>query len=242
MDNKLLQLYAYEQSRKPGSFVDIVYHENARVLLHDENIYRIECAGSFREIEDVAPLKEKLGRPLSKQERSGIGVSKLRLLLEEILQKSFVKSEPALVPQWLRSNGSVTSSAHHFASSSNHTDTHSVAHSRNRSSKTTSDFDSPRSVFLERAFLSYSRRGTINGSVWLLLIYVALSCNNFLCLVFFAYRKQLLLQDVIGILFPVQSICIRVQSITPTVFALNPGSAIDLHNGAIDCASAELEK
>lgn len=43
MENKLLQLYAYEKSRKPGRFVDIVYHENARVLLHDENIYRIEC-------------------------------------------------------------------------------------------------------------------------------------------------------------------------------------------------------
>jgi paired amphipathic helix protein Sin3a len=43
MDNKLLQLYAYEKSRKPGRLVDIVYHENARVLLHDENIYRIEC-------------------------------------------------------------------------------------------------------------------------------------------------------------------------------------------------------
>ncbi|KAK7252329.1 hypothetical protein RIF29_36192 [Crotalaria pallida] len=42
MDNKLLQLYSYEKSRKPGRFVDIVYHENARVLLHDENIYRIE--------------------------------------------------------------------------------------------------------------------------------------------------------------------------------------------------------
>jgi paired amphipathic helix protein Sin3a len=45
MDNKLLQLYAYEKSRKPGRLVDIVYHENARVLLHDENIYRIECVG-----------------------------------------------------------------------------------------------------------------------------------------------------------------------------------------------------
>ncbi|CAL5202916.1 unnamed protein product [Lathyrus oleraceus] len=75
------------------------------------------------------------------------------------------KSEPALAPQWLRSAGSVPSSAHHFASSSNHTDTHTVAHhSRNRSSKTTSDFDSPRSVFLERTFSSNSRRGTINGS------------------------------------------------------------------------------
>lgn len=31
------------------------------------------------------------------------------------------KSEPALVPQWLRSAGSVASSAPHFASSSNHT-------------------------------------------------------------------------------------------------------------------------
>ncbi|GAV75319.1 PAH domain-containing protein/Sin3_corepress domain-containing protein [Cephalotus follicularis] len=44
MDNKLLQLYAYEKSRKPGRFIDIVYHENARVLLHDENIYRIDCS------------------------------------------------------------------------------------------------------------------------------------------------------------------------------------------------------
>ncbi|XP_043812472.1 paired amphipathic helix protein Sin3-like 4 isoform X5 [Manihot esculenta] len=46
MDNKLLQLYAYEKSRKPGRFVDVVYHENARVLLHDENIYRIECSST----------------------------------------------------------------------------------------------------------------------------------------------------------------------------------------------------
>ncbi|XP_061973574.1 paired amphipathic helix protein Sin3-like 4 [Populus nigra] len=46
MDNKLLQLYGYEKSRKPGRLVDIVYHENARVLLHDENIYRIECSSA----------------------------------------------------------------------------------------------------------------------------------------------------------------------------------------------------
>ncbi|CAI0379576.1 unnamed protein product [Linum tenue] len=44
MDNKLLQLYAYEESRKAGRFVDIVYHENTRVLLHDENIYRVQCS------------------------------------------------------------------------------------------------------------------------------------------------------------------------------------------------------
>ncbi|KAJ4836782.1 hypothetical protein Tsubulata_013609 [Turnera subulata] len=46
MDNKLLQLHAYEKARKPGRFVDIVYHENARVLLHDESIYRIECSST----------------------------------------------------------------------------------------------------------------------------------------------------------------------------------------------------
>ncbi|XP_057529106.1 paired amphipathic helix protein Sin3-like 3 isoform X2 [Amaranthus tricolor] len=46
MDNKLLQLYAYESSRKPERFLDVVYHENARVLLHEENIYRIECSSS----------------------------------------------------------------------------------------------------------------------------------------------------------------------------------------------------
>ncbi|GAB4831786.1 hypothetical protein Ancab_005798 [Ancistrocladus abbreviatus] len=46
MDNKLLQLYEYEKSRNPGKFVDSVYHENARVLLHEENIYRFECSSS----------------------------------------------------------------------------------------------------------------------------------------------------------------------------------------------------
>ncbi|EOA33276.1 hypothetical protein CARUB_v10019668mg [Capsella rubella] len=43
MDNKLQQLYAYEKSRKPEKFLDAVYYENARVLLPDEDIYRIEC-------------------------------------------------------------------------------------------------------------------------------------------------------------------------------------------------------
>jgi len=43
MDNKLLQLYMYEKSRGPGKFSDTVYYENARVLMHDESIYRIEC-------------------------------------------------------------------------------------------------------------------------------------------------------------------------------------------------------
>lgn len=47
MDNKLLQLFEYEKSRKPGRCVDSVYFENAHVVLHDENIYRFECVGLF---------------------------------------------------------------------------------------------------------------------------------------------------------------------------------------------------
>ncbi|XP_021910915.1 paired amphipathic helix protein Sin3-like 1 [Carica papaya] len=44
MDNKLLQLYEYEKSRKAGKLMDSVYYENARVLLHEENIYRLGCS------------------------------------------------------------------------------------------------------------------------------------------------------------------------------------------------------
>lgn len=47
IDNQLLQLYLYEKSRCPGSFFDLVYHENARALLHDDNIYRFECVSSI---------------------------------------------------------------------------------------------------------------------------------------------------------------------------------------------------
>ncbi|KAJ0241243.1 Paired amphipathic helix protein Sin3-like 4 [Hirschfeldia incana] len=43
MDNKLQQLYLYEKSRKPEKYLDAVYYDNARVLLPDEDIYRIEC-------------------------------------------------------------------------------------------------------------------------------------------------------------------------------------------------------
>ncbi|KAJ3685975.1 hypothetical protein LUZ61_015139 [Rhynchospora tenuis] len=50
MDNKLLQLYSYEKSRGPGKFSDTVYYENARVLMHDESIYRIECCSDSSEL------------------------------------------------------------------------------------------------------------------------------------------------------------------------------------------------
>ncbi|KAL6143380.1 hypothetical protein ACLB2K_054075 [Fragaria x ananassa] len=42
MDNKLLHLYEYEKSRKKGKLIDSVYFENTRVLVHEENIYRLE--------------------------------------------------------------------------------------------------------------------------------------------------------------------------------------------------------
>ncbi|XP_061339522.1 uncharacterized protein LOC133286160 isoform X2 [Gastrolobium bilobum] len=78
------------------------------------------------------------------------------------------RSEPALVPEWLRSAGNVAgagSSAQHFASPSTHTDSPSVAHhTRNRSSRNTSDFDSSRPAFLDRISSSNSRRSSINGS------------------------------------------------------------------------------
>ncbi|XP_009765634.1 paired amphipathic helix protein Sin3-like 3 isoform X1 [Nicotiana sylvestris] len=46
LESKLLQLYAYETSRKSSTFSDVVYHENVRVLLHEESIYRIACSST----------------------------------------------------------------------------------------------------------------------------------------------------------------------------------------------------
>ncbi|XP_022768246.1 uncharacterized protein LOC111312336 isoform X2 [Durio zibethinus] len=78
------------------------------------------------------------------------------------------RSEPALVPEWLRSTGTVTgggNSAHHFASSSSHSDVSSlVHHGRHRNSRNISDFDSPRSAFLDQTSSLNSRRSSNNGS------------------------------------------------------------------------------
>ncbi|KAJ4846133.1 hypothetical protein Tsubulata_044890 [Turnera subulata] len=78
------------------------------------------------------------------------------------------KSEPTLVPEWLRSTGNVSgggSSLHHFASSSPHSDVSSSAHHlRNRSAKNGSDHDSSRLALLERTSSSNSRRSSSNGS------------------------------------------------------------------------------
>ncbi|KAF8404044.1 hypothetical protein HHK36_008921 [Tetracentron sinense] len=57
-----------------------------------------ERAISLREMEDIASLEEKLGRSLSKEERSRIGVSSLRLFLEDLLQKRYMDSVPLIIP------------------------------------------------------------------------------------------------------------------------------------------------
>ncbi|XWS39690.1 hypothetical protein CRYUN_Cryun18bG0076500 [Craigia yunnanensis] len=75
-------------SGRVGSEHDSVYRSN------DE----FKKAIVSREMEDVASLEEKLGRQLSKQERSRIGVSKLRLFLEELLQKRYMDSVPLIIP------------------------------------------------------------------------------------------------------------------------------------------------
>ncbi|MED6209113.1 hypothetical protein PIB30_051552 [Stylosanthes scabra] len=46
MANKLLQLYEYEKSRKPGKLNDSVYHANAHVILNEDNIYRLQCSST----------------------------------------------------------------------------------------------------------------------------------------------------------------------------------------------------
>lgn len=77
------------------------------------------------------------------------------------------RSEPTLVPEWLRSTGSVTgggNSNHHFPSSSSHSDVPSLSQLRNRTSKTAGDFDTSRSAFLDRTSSSNSRRSSSNGS------------------------------------------------------------------------------
>ncbi|KAJ9561312.1 hypothetical protein OSB04_006472 [Centaurea solstitialis] len=75
---------------------------SGRVGSGHESVYRsndeFKQAISLREMEDVASLEEKLGRSLSTQERSRIGVSSLKLFLEELLQKRYMDSVPLIIP------------------------------------------------------------------------------------------------------------------------------------------------
>ncbi|XP_071725641.1 dynamin-like protein ARC5 isoform X2 [Rutidosis leptorrhynchoides] len=75
---------------------------SGRVGSGPESVYRsndeFKQAISLREMEDVACLEEKLGRLLTKQERSRIGVSSLKLFLEDLLQKRYMDNVPLIIP------------------------------------------------------------------------------------------------------------------------------------------------
>ncbi|KAK2986927.1 hypothetical protein RJ640_009070 [Escallonia rubra] len=75
---------------------------SGRVGSGQESVYRsndeFKQAISLREMEDVASLEDKLGRSLSNKERSRIGVSSLRLFLEELLQKRYMDNVPLIIP------------------------------------------------------------------------------------------------------------------------------------------------
>ncbi|KAK4481866.1 hypothetical protein RD792_012777 [Penstemon davidsonii] len=62
VDNRLLQLYAYERSRNPEKFADAVYHENARFLVPEDNLYRIECLHCPTRL-TIQLMKNELDKP-----------------------------------------------------------------------------------------------------------------------------------------------------------------------------------
>ncbi|XP_010030071.2 dynamin-like protein ARC5 isoform X1 [Eucalyptus grandis] len=85
---------------------------SGRVGPGHESVYRsndeFKKAISLRETEDVVSLEEKLGRSLSNHERSHIGVSKLRLFLEELLQKRYMDNVPLIIPLLEKEHRSAT--------------------------------------------------------------------------------------------------------------------------------------
>ncbi|KAK9167306.1 hypothetical protein Scep_002497 [Stephania cephalantha] len=85
---------------------------SGRVGSGHESVYRsndeFKQALSSREMEDITSLEEKLGRPLSKEERSRIGVSSLRNFLEELLQKRYMDSVPSIIPLLEKEHRSTT--------------------------------------------------------------------------------------------------------------------------------------
>ncbi|XP_047047411.1 dynamin-like protein ARC5 [Lolium rigidum] len=53
---------------------------------------------SLRELDDVTSLEDKLGRSLTREEKNRMGVSNLRLFLEELLQNRYIESVPSIIP------------------------------------------------------------------------------------------------------------------------------------------------
>uniref|UniRef100_A0A0D3HS18 Dynamin-type G domain-containing protein n=1 Tax=Oryza barthii TaxID=65489 RepID=A0A0D3HS18_9ORYZ len=91
LDGSLLGDYPFftsVPSGRVGSCHEAVFRSNEE----------FKKAISLRELEDVASLEDKLGRGLTKEEKNRIGVSNLRLFLEELLRKRYIESVPLIIP------------------------------------------------------------------------------------------------------------------------------------------------
>ncbi|GBG59025.1 hypothetical protein CBR_g24372 [Chara braunii] len=75
---------------------------SGRVGMGRDAVYRsndhFREAVALREALDVQLLEEKLDRALTKEERVRVGVSRLRLFLEQLLQRRYMESVPLIVP------------------------------------------------------------------------------------------------------------------------------------------------
>ncbi|KAF3784519.1 Dynamin-like protein [Nymphaea thermarum] len=99
---------------------------SGRVGSGHESVFRsndeFKQAVSLREIQDIASLEEKLGRSLSKDERSRIGVSSLRLFLEELLRRRYMDSVPLIIPLLEKEYRSTTRKLHEISQELNNMD------------------------------------------------------------------------------------------------------------------------
>ncbi|GJM87862.1 hypothetical protein PR202_ga03858 [Eleusine coracana subsp. coracana] len=70
---------------------------------------------SLRELEDIASIEDKLGRSLTREEKDRIGVSTLRLFLEELLQRRYIESVPLIVPLLEKEHRNATRKLHEIS-------------------------------------------------------------------------------------------------------------------------------
>ena len=85
-----------------GDFPFFTSVPSGRVGSCHEAVFRsneeFKKAISLRELDDVTSLEDKLGRSLTREEKNRIGVSNLRLFLEELLQNRYIESVPSIIP------------------------------------------------------------------------------------------------------------------------------------------------
>nr|ATB19780.1 ARC5 [Hesperocyparis macrocarpa] len=85
---------------------------SGRVGMSKDAVYRsndeFKEAVASREAQDIAALEDKLGRPLFKEERARVGVSRLGCFLEELLQRRYMDSVPLIVPLLEKESRNIT--------------------------------------------------------------------------------------------------------------------------------------